>query len=337
MATTLKDIAALAGVSIATASRVLSGKSGIKASTRETVVQIAKDLGYVPDLLAKSMKIRRTYTIGLVVADITNAFYSETAKIIEMKARENNYTVIVCNTNNQKTLQNSIIETLKQKQVDGYVFASVELRNKAVQDLLQQGTPCIMYHRRLHNYRGHFVGCDNYKGIDLAFRHLYDLGHRNIGFISGPRTFSTGMERLDAYIKMSKKLDLQIFSHYIKEGGYEREKTERCVRELLAVPQPPTAIIAANDLMALQVLDTLLNAGYRVPEDFSVVGMDDISIASHSCIQLTTVDLRAREGALLVISNLLNLLEGVQDNSKPIEIVLEPELKVRNTTCPPKR
>ena len=337
MAATLKDIAALSGVSIATASRVLNGKSGIRASTREKVIQTAKDLGYVPDLLAKSMKIRRTFTIGLVVADITNSFYSETAKIIETKARENNYTVIVCNTNNQKSLLDSIIDTLKQKKVDGYIFASVELRNRSVQNLLQQGIPCIMYHRRLQDCRGHFIGCDNYKSTSLAFMHLYELGHRNVGFISGPRTFSTGMERLDAYIKISKEMHLEVFPHYIKEGGYERTKTARCVKELVSLPQPPTAIIAANDLMALQVLDTLSQIGYKVPEDFSVVGMDDISISSHSCIQLTTVDLKAKEGALLVIGNLLNLLERIQDNSKPIKIVLEPELKVRSTTSTPKK
>jgi DNA-binding LacI/PurR family transcriptional regulator len=145
------------------------------------------------------------------------------------------------------------------------------------------------------------------------------------------------MERLDAYIKTCKKLDLNIFPHYIKEGGYEREKTDRCVKELLALPDPPTAIIAANDLMALQVMDSLLKDGHGVPEDFSVVGFDDISIASHNSIQLTTVDCQARESARLVISNLLNLLEGVQDNAQIIKILLDPSLKVRNTTGSPRK
>ena len=114
-------------------------------------------------------------------------------------------------------------------------------------------------------------------------------------------------------------------------------KTTRSMNELLALPEPPTAILAANDLMALQVLDCILKAGYRVPEDFSVVGFDDIPIASHSCIQLTTVNIQAPKCAELVIDNLLHLIEGMRSSAEPLNILLESSLQIRKTTAPPRK
>ena len=334
MAYTIKDIASLAGVSIATASRILNGKPGVKPSTRQKVLDVARELDYLPNQLAKSMKTKRSNTIGLVVADITNPFYSDTAKTIEMRARENNYTVIVCNTNNSAAIQKSIITSLKERRIDGFIFASVELRDKPVRDLIREGYPCVMYHRRLEADVGDFIGCDNRMGIEIGFEHLYGLGHRRIGFISGPRVFSTGMERLKAFLQAAKQHGVPAEPYLIKEGGYDIGKTAREVDELLALPEPPTAIFAANDLMALQVLDRVLAAGYRVPEDISVMGFDDIQIASHHSIQLTTIDIQAKKCAHMVIETLLNRVEGV-GRGKPQEVLLSPQLKVRRSTAPP--
>jgi LacI family transcriptional regulator len=337
MAYTIKDVAALAELSIATVSRILNGKPNVKPSTRQKVIQIMKELNYFPNQIAKSMKTKRTNLIGLVVADITNPFYSDTAKLIERRAREHDYTVIVCNTDNRTSVQNAIIHTLKQKHVDGFIFGSVSMRDRAVIELIQEGYPCIMYHRHLQGYMGHFIGCDNNEGIRMAMGHLYELGHRRIGFISGPRIFSTGMERLSVYLTVSKELNLMVPSYFIKEGGYERSKTKRCLEELLALPDPPTAIIVANDLMALQVLDGILSAGFKVPDDFSVVGFDNISMASHQSIQLTTIDAQAERCARLAIDNLLNLIENVRTKSDRIKILLKPSLQKRNTTSSPKQ
>jgi LacI family transcriptional regulator len=334
---TLKDVAALAGVSIATASRVINGKPGVKPATRTKILDVARELNYLPDQLAKGMKTKRTNTIGLVVADITNPFYSYTAKIIEMKARAHNYTVIVGNTNNNSTIEHDIITNLRERKVDGFIFASVELHDKPVRQLIQSGAPCITYHRHLEGYQGNFIGSDESEGVSLATQHLYDLGHRRIGFISGPRIFSTGRERLRSFLETSRTFAIESPDYLIKEGGYEITKTRTCVNEILSLPEPPTAIFAANDLMALQVLDCVLEAGYRVPDDISIVGYDDIAIASHHSIQLTTVNVHAKQCAELVIETLINIIEGLRPAGEHTKTLLKPELKVRESTAKPRK
>ena len=337
MAYTIKDIAALAGVSIGTVSRILNGKTGVKPATREKVLAVAKQLNYSPNHIAKSMKTNKTFTIGLIVADITNPYYSYSAKIIEMRAREHNYTVIVGNTNNNSNLQEDIIDNLKERKVDGFIFASVGLRDKAVKDLINAGQPCVMYNRHLLDYYGNFIGCDDAKGVRMVLDHLISFGHQKIAFISGPRKYSTGMERLKAFLNISKEMNIETPSYYFSEGGYDKTITAASVEELLDLPEPPTAIFAANDFMALQVLDTVLKKGYKVPQDISIVGFDDIDIASHNSIQLTTVNVQMKRCAQLVIEKVINIIEGVQPASKTEKLLLEPTLMVRRSTTAPRK
>lgn len=337
MGYTLKDIASLSEVSVATVSRILNGQPGVKDATRKKVLNITSELNYFPDGVAKSMKTKQTRTIGLVIADITNPSYADFAKTIEIRARKNGYSVIICNTENKTTVQNNIIDTLRERRVDGFIFASVKLRDKPVRDLLETGIPCVFAARHLEGYRGSFMGCDNSAGVRLVMEHLHQLGHRNIAFISGPRVFSTGMERLRAYLEIAREFAIETPAHLIQDGGYDREKTSRIVRMLLELPSPPTAIFTANDLMALQVLDCALDRGSRVPEDLSVVGFDDIPFAAHHSIQLTTVDAHFREVALLTIENLISQLEGVRPSSRSERVFIEPHLCVRGTTGKPRQ
>jgi LacI family transcriptional regulator len=337
MGYTLKDIASLSEVSVATVSRIINGQPGVKDSTRKKVLDITRELNYLPNAVAKSMKTKQTRTIGLVVADITNPSYADIAKTVEARARKNNYTVIICNTENKTSVQIKIIDSLRERRVDGFIFASVKLRDKPVRDLLETGIPCVFTGRHLEGYRGTFMGSDNRTGVHLVVKHLHRLGHRKIAFISGPREFSTGMERLRAYLDIAKELAIETPPHLIQDGGYDRTKTSRIVSGFLALPSPPTAIFAANDMMALQVLDSILNAGLRVPEDISIAGYDDIPVAAHHSIQLTTVDGHFSRLALLAIENLMSRLQGGLPSNKPARIVLEPHLRVRRTTGKPRQ
>jgi LacI family transcriptional regulator len=337
MGYTLKDIASLSELSVATVSRILNGQPGVKDSTRKKVLDITRELNYLPNAIAKSMKTKQTRTIGLVIADITNPSYADIAKTVEVRARKNNYTVIICNTENKTSVQNKIIDSLRERRVDGFIFASVKLRDKPVRDLLETGIPCVFTGRHLEGYRGTFMGSDNLLGVRLVMEHLHQLGHRKIAFISGPREFSTGMERLRAYLEISKELAIETPPHLVQDGGYDRTKTSEIVRELLELPSPPTAVFAANDLMALQVLDCVLDVGLRVPEDLSVAGYDDIPVAAHHSIQLTTVDGHFSRLALLAIENLMSRLEGVLPSDEPTRIILEPHLRVRRTTGKPRQ
>jgi len=335
MAFTLKDIAYLTGVSTATVSRVLNGKPGVKPETRDKIVKLIKEVDYMPDITARSMKTGKTYTIGMVVADITNPFYSEAAKTIEFQARKHNYTLIVGNTGNNIDEERTIITAFQERNVDGFLIASSELRDKKVENVIRAGYPTILYHRRLAQERANFICCDEEKGVELALTHLKNLGHRRIGFISGPRKFSTGVERLRSFMASSQELGFDTGAFLIKEGGYEKSRTIKAVKELLNLPEPPTAIFAANDFMALQVLDMVLEKGMRVPDEISIIGFDDIPLAAHHSIQLTTIDVQLHTGAITAIEKLINIIDGLENFSEPIQILLEPKLKVRASTGSP--
>ncbi|MDY7028777.1 MAG: LacI family DNA-binding transcriptional regulator [Spirochaetota bacterium] len=337
MAFTVKDIANLTGVSTATVSRVLNGKPGVKPETRQRIVDLIKEVDYMPDFAARSMKTGKTFTIGMVVADITNPFYSEAAKTIEFQARKHNYTLILGNTGNSTEEEQTIITAFQERHVDGFIIASSEMRDKKVQNVIRAGYPTILLHRKLEQDNVNYICCNEKAGVQLAMTHLHELGHRRISFISGPRQFSTGAERLKAFLKMSDTLGIEKGAFLIKEGGYNEQKTIQAVHELLALPEPPTAIFAANDFMAMQVLDIVLERGMRVPEDISVMGFDDIPLASHNSIRLTTIDVKIHSGAITAIEKLINLIDGIDPVNGPIQILLEPELKVRSSTGPPSR
>jgi LacI family transcriptional regulator len=194
-----------------------------------------------------------------------------------------------------------------------------------------------MFHRHLKRPKGNYVGCDNYLGIRKTIEHLYSLGHSRIGFITGPAEFSTAQERLEAFNSQRERLRIDMDPALVKEGGYDRRKTVSCVNEFISNAHPPTAIMAANDLMALQVLDCLQKNGYRVPEDFSITGFDDIPMASHSSIQMTTVNINADKGANVLIDTIIEQIKGKQPQQERNNIILETTFVPRKTTTVPRK
>jgi LacI family transcriptional regulator len=225
---------------------------------------------------------------------------------------------------------------LRQKKVDGIIFGSVRLIDPPVTELIHEGFPVLMYHRSLKDYDGNFVGSENNKGVRIVMDHLYKLGHRRIGFITGPNYFSTGMERLKGYFDACTSLGLACTPTLIQEGGYKLKKTEEAVKRLLMLPDPPTAIFASNDFMALQVMDVILKEGYKIPEDFSIVGYDNITVSAHQRILLTTIDVQIDETARLAIYNLLDIITKKAERIKPIKILLDPTLVIRGSTAKPR-
>lgn len=337
MAFTLKSIANLSGVSITTVSRVLAGKPGVNKETRDKVISIAKSLDYKVNLNARSMKTNRTNTIGLVVADITNQFYSEIAKTIEIQARKLGFTVIVANTDNSAEQESQIINAFQNRKVDGFIFASCTINDKSVQQLINDGTPAILFHRHLNNgFKHHFIGGNDEEGVEKAVKHLYDLGHRRVAFISGSIEFSTGSERLRSFIRQRELLGLNMDPCLIKEGGYDSEKTKKAVKELFSMTDKPTAIFASNDFMALEVMSDVIELGYKVPEDISIIGFDNIPLASHKRINLTTMDIQITQGATLALMNLINMIDRISSSKDFINIRLETTLIQRGSTAPPR-
>lgn len=249
---TIADVARRAHVSRATVSRVLNEYPHVRPQVRGTVQRAMRALGYRPDHVARSLARRETKTLGLVVADITNPFYAETARAIVETARGHGYNVILCNTDNLPRLQEEYVEVLRQRRVDGIIVL------------------------------------DNFRASHDLTRHLLNLGHRRIGFIAGLRELSTASERLRGYRAALRAAGLPADPRLMRPGAFKAEMAQRAAQELLKLPRRPTAIMAGNDLMALGVMQAAGDLGLEVPRDLAVVGFDDIGIAAHRQIQLTT-------------------------------------------------
>ncbi len=328
---TIKDIARIAGVSEATVSRVINNAPNVRPITREKVQKAIEELNYYPNSLARGMRSKKTNSIGLILADITNPFYAETAKTIIEIASRHNYSIILCNTNNDINEQQKYIEVLLQRKVDGFIFASVHWKDSSLHTAISSDVPCIFYNRKPSESAGlNYVVLDNELGAYMAVEHLYNLGHRRIALIRGPNMFSTGRERLNGYVKALQRFGLNYDEKIVVQGKYNEKQSFKAAMKLLAADVPPTAIFASNDLMALSALDAIISSGLRVPEDVAVVGLDDIEIASHSAIQLTTVSQNRNMMAEIAVDSLRKIMQQ-EDIQLPVQVVLKPMLVVRKT------
>jgi len=329
---TIKDIANLSGVSKSTVSRVINNRKYVSKKNRERVSNIINETGYIPNNIARSLVTNKTYAIGLIIPDITNPFYSETAKIIEDTIRELGYSLIICNTDNRSDLQNDYINILKQRKVDGIIFGSVRINDTNVTNLSVQELPYITYHRKLKNENTNYIISDDITGIKIAVKYLVDLGHKNIAYISGPTSFSTGINRLNGFIEARNIFNLNNSNDLIKKGGYSEYQSWQATKAIINLTPRPSAIIAANDLMAISALDCILHHGLSVPKDISLIGYDNINLASHARIQLTTISIDKKNMAKKTANLLIKEIINKKNSSKLIQIKLKPKLIVRKTT-----
>jgi DNA-binding LacI/PurR family transcriptional regulator len=326
------DVARRARVSRATVSRVLNQYAHIRPEVRTRVQRAMRALGYRPDEVARSLARRETRTLGLVVADIANPFYGETARAIVEAARDHEYHVMLCNTDNRLELQEGYIEVLRQRRVDGIVLGSVFMVDPAVESLIAAGYPCVMYNRRLRARRGNFIVLDNVRAARDLTRHLVTLGHRRIGFVGGLPNVSTASERLRGYRLALRNARIPDERELIRSGAFKADGARLAARDLLKLAERPTAIVAGNDLMALGVIQAAGDLSLRVPEDVAVVGFDDIEIAGHREIQLTTMAQQKAEMGRLAVLGLLEIIrEPRRFLRQPLQQVLAPTLVVRHT------
>lgn len=329
---TVADVARRARVSRATVSRVLNQYAHIRPEVRARVQRAMQGLGYRPDAVARSLARRETRTLGLVVADITNPFYAETARAVLETAKVNGYHVILCNTDNQPRAQEEYVEVLRQRRVDGIIFGSVFLDDPVVEGLVAAGYPCLMYNRRLRSRRGNYIVLDNVRASRDLTRHLVALGHRRIGFLSGLPNISTAAERLQGYRAALREFGLSAEPDLIRPGAFQAGTAQEAAQDLLKRRGRPTAVVASNDLMALGVIQAAADLGVRIPEDLAVVGFDDIEIADHSRVQLTTMaQQKAEMGRLAALGILEVIRRGARLAGAPLQQILTPTLIIRRT------
>lgn len=335
-AATIRDVARRARVSKSTVSRVLTGATGVSEETRSRVLAASRDLGYRPNALARTLSTGRSKVIGLVVSDITNPFFPEVARGIEDVAAMYNYSVILCNTDSQPGKEESYVRVLLEKGVDGIIFTSVRMGETNLTDLTRRGVPFVLAGRTLASHPAWSVEVDNFLGGCLATEHLIHLGHREIAFIGGPPGVSSAEARLSGYQQALARHRLELDPALLLEGDFRHQGGLAAARKLFSSGTAPTAVFAANDFMALGVLEALRELRLAVPGEVSVVGFDDIALAAP--VDLTTVAQPRYDLGAIAARQLIRLVEQDEEPPEthpPEQIVLVPKLVVRGTTAAP--
>ncbi|MCL4516385.1 MAG: LacI family transcriptional regulator [Firmicutes bacterium] len=331
---TIRDIAREAGVSTATVSRVLNDLQSVTEETRRKVLETVNRLGYRPNGLARSLSTKRTGTMGLIISDITNPFFPEIARGVEDVLNAYGYNVILCNTDGHAEKEAAYIRLLVEKRVDGIIFASVRTDKSDLSDLDANGIPWVLAGRTLPGIDRDCVVVDNILGAYQATQHLLQLGHRRIGYVSGPFHVSVNMERLEGFRQATSGYGLNASELPIVEADFKQAGGYAAALRLLGPQSDLTALFVANDLMAIGVLEAAHDLAIQVPEDLAVVGFDDIPLAALHTIQLTTVAQPKYEIGAVAARMLLDKIDRVNTDGdrSSAKVILTPKLQVRRTS-----
>jgi DNA-binding LacI/PurR family transcriptional regulator len=341
----IRDVARRAGVSVSTVSNVINGRHGkMAAATLERVERAIADLAYTPNAAARQLKSGQARTLGLIVPSVANPFWGNVSHLIEKKALALGYQVLICNGERDPEVEASYIESLHSSSVRGVILGSSPVSFDHLRGHVERGMKIAAFDRRTEGADS-VVACsvsvDQEQGARLATRHLVGLGHRRIGLISGPlgtasrtarlRGMQTELER--AGIALDAEL-LWLGREMTNFGDSEGAELGRAaIRELMTLDDPPTAVFTINDMYAIGACSGAIDLGYRVPEDLSVVGFDDILFAAVVQPALTTIRQPVEEMADVVVRNLVATLE--EGEVATPHVSLRPELVLRASTAPP--
>lgn len=331
MPVTRKAVARRAAVSEATVSYVVNnGPRPVAPETRARVLQAIEELGYHPSDVARSLRKQRTSTIGLIVPDTANPFYGEIARIIENVGYANGYTVILCNSNLDAEREASYVNLLRTRRVEGAVIIPTTAESVAALRAAEICTIVLEYEIE----GAYCLVADDYEGGRLVTRYLLDLGHRRIACITRAGDKTSSQKRVEGYRDVLRATGVPIEADLILETEPEIAAGEAAAFRLLEHAEPPTAIFAHNDTMAIGVMSALRKRGLRVPEDVSVVGFDDIVQAAYVNPSLTTVAHPKQRMGEQAAYLLIDLLRG-QHVPLPYTAVLDVSLIERESSGPP--
>jgi LacI family transcriptional regulator len=327
--TTIQDVAKRAGVAPMTVSRVINNSGYASTEVREKVVAAINELGYVPNTLARSLRIRRTHTIALILTDITNPFFTTMARGVEDAANAAGYTVIFGNTDESEEKETRYLAMIQQKRVDGILLVPAGGSVQPVEKIRQVGTPLVVLDRRIPGEVVDVVRCDTDAGAYQLTRMLLDMGHHQIVMLTGPASVSTAEDRAAGFRRAmqaaGESAPLVLYGSFTHDSGYAN------ARKALSMPNRPTAIIAANNFIMIGALKAIHAAELEVPEDIAVVGFDDLppfmviepflTVASQPAYEM------GRQAAELLISRLTG-----ENTSPPQEILIPLGITVRQSS-----
>ncbi len=330
---TIFDVAARAGVSYATVSRVANGLPNVRTSTRQRVQAAMLELGYVANVTARALASGRTQAIGLLAQEIDNPFFSVVIKGIDHEFSGADYDLLLCTTHNRREKEAEYVARLAHGMVDGLLIVLPHGLPAYVSQLRAEHFPFVLIDHDSEAPGCNVVNAANRPGTREGIAYLIGLGHRRIGFITGRLDVGATHRRLAGYRDALEAAGIPRDDTLVVEGDFLEARGYDATIELLALPDRPTAIFASSDAAAFGVLGAARDAGLQVPGDLSVLGFDDIVEASYPSAALTTVRQPLREMGHVAVQRLMSV---VADPTQPAErIVMETELIVRRTTAPP--
>ncbi|HOJ92469.1 MAG TPA: LacI family DNA-binding transcriptional regulator [Dictyoglomaceae bacterium] len=325
---TLKDIAKAAEVSVSAVSFALNNKGSLNPETKTKILKVAQELGYIPE-----KEFKKTYTIGLVISDVTNPFYPAVITGVESVLLKHEYSLFLCNTDYDPNLGCTSIKRFIDRNVDGAIIMTNRLDDSTIELLKLHNIPVVVFDRSIEGLDVSGLLVDFQSGISEAVTHLVNLGHTDIAIITGPLDLETAQARLRAFKMALKRYHIELSEDRIVEGDFKMKSGEEAMRKVLKMDPRPTAVFVSNDMMAIGALREAQNQGVKVPEEISIVGLDDIMMSSYVNPPLTTVVFPQQE----VGSKAAELILKYIEHGEKIVSYIHTYLVVRKSTGPAPR
>ncbi len=326
---TIYQVAERAGVSLSTVSRVLNGKASVNKVLKERVEKAVKELNYRPNSVARSLANNRTDSVGVLVPELNAPFFGDLMQAVESTLRAADKHVIISVGRNCLETEKDAVEFLISRNCDALIMHAEALSDEYLLELNQSKLPVALVNRQVEGLPEACTSLDNEKGGYLATRHLLELGHKDIAYISGPTDKCDASLRLEGHKRALSEAGLPINPQLIFNGDYSEEDGKIGLLELMARDVPFTALVCANDWMASGAISCARDLGMSLPHDLSVVGFDDVVFAHHVFPRLTTVSNPIAEMAEMSAKYILNKVYGQANN---VQLYFEPSLVIREST-----
>jgi LacI family transcriptional regulator len=333
---TIRDVAEVADVHPSTVSRALNSRPDgmVSAATVARIVAVAKDLGYQPNALAQGLRANRTMTVGMLIPDLTNPLFPPIVRGIEDRLGEHGYTLLIANTDNDQAKEHAILDVMRRRRVDGLIIATARLESPLLAEVMAADLPVVLVNRTADGPVLPSVAGDDHAGIGAVVRHLAELGHTRIAHLASTREVTTGLNRYQSFLSWMDTVGLEVDPELIAWcPWFTQQDGATAFRQLLDAGRRFTAVVAANDLVAMGCYDVAAERGLRIPDDLSITGFNDIPFAERFSPPLTTVRIPHYQIGVKAADLMLGSID--EPGSEVVSLRLPAELVVRGSTAVP--
>jgi DNA-binding LacI/PurR family transcriptional regulator len=329
---TIKQVAEKAGVSTATISRVLSGRGYVSFEMRQRVLEAVAELNYQPDRTARNLRRRVSQIIGVVISDIQNPFFTSLIRGIESVIEEDNFVILLSNSDEDPRREKIQLNTLEAERVSGIIISPCRSNSDELRKLVSEHMPVVVIDRTIARLKVDAVAVHNVQAACDAVLHLASLRHRRIALICGPEWVSTGAERRQGFLQGMRTAGIPILNEYLQVGDFRQESGYLAMKRLLDLPQRPTAVLVGNNLMTLGALQAIHEVCVAIPDEIAVIGFDDMSWATSLQPPLTVIAQPTFEMGVTAARLLLDRIENPDLPTR--HVILDTQLIVRTSSCP---